>query len=154
MTESTEKSKKLVVLQSATDQAPTFPMDVVLTKLDGTKVLLELTCKAMGKKAWAAIRRQHMEDLTARAEKLRSSDVEGAAVSRPLDQVVAEAVASDASLVMQFVTDWSLKVPLTAQAMEELEDSYGGAMNLIVSKYEGAVYHGQLGNSARLREQS
>ena len=157
-----KKSVAVTMLASLGAQAATFPVHLDLQRLDGEMVRVTVTCKTYGKKAWAKMRREHMEFVQAEeeaAEKAAQAAAAGAtadgAGKRPIprvDEILERGMHRDSLLLARIAQSWSLPDECDADGLERLEDEFGGALNKLLEGYERAVYQGQLGNSGPSRE--
>ncbi|BEP93229.1 hypothetical protein GmRootA79_16130 [Acidovorax sp. A79] len=156
---STEKTKPVTMLDSLDGQSPIFPVHLDLQRLDGTMVRVTIQCKAMGKRAWSRMRREHIDAVQAAeaafAEQELANSVPTLDAPRPsvppLDQMVDRGITRDAAFLANIADSWSLPQACDAEGLERLEDKFGGALGKLLNAYELAVYQGQLGNSAPLR---
>lgn len=133
----------------AAGQPATFPMPVQLQCLDGTPVELTLTMQVHGKRSWSKLKDAFYEGLRKEAAERISAAEAGAndaGDTGGLEPRVSRSIANDARLVAQIAKGWDLEDPFTIAALEELEDRFGGALTDIVSRYDRAIYQGQLGN--------
>lgn len=163
MSEKSVQPTKLKTL--AKGQAASFPLTILLQRLDGPQVELTVTFAAHGKRAWSKIKDEFYGRLRAEAaarvvaadtpaiapEDLDSSPVQVEPITDVDDPYtlaarVGKAIANDAHLVLQIAKGWDLEDPFTAENLENLEDQFGGALTSIVNAYDRAIYQGQLGN--------
>lgn len=160
MTDTNTPSKALKSVQPtklktlAAGQPASFPMVVQLKRLDGELVELTLTMKAHGKRAWSKIKDAFYDDLrkdaVARIEAADGAATDAAAPGQDdtngLEPRVSRSIANDARLVAQIAKGWDLEDAFAVEALEDLEDRFGGALTDIVNQYDRAIYQGQLGN--------
>ncbi|MDA8521978.1 phage tail assembly chaperone [Acidovorax sp. NCPPB 4044] len=170
-----EKTVSVTNLKSLGEgQAPTFKLPIVLTKLDGKKVRLTFTCKALRKTEWAALRDERqravfesLKESQATSQGDRDPETgeedaetpETAEAASYLDTAIAniathgmeasirDAMAKDAALVLQFATAWSLTDELSADNLADLEQKFGGSLAKVCADYDRAIVQGRLGNS-------
>lgn len=161
------KTKPVTELKALDDQVPVFPVPLDLQRLDGVQVRVTINCKVFGKRAWARMRREHVDAVMAeeveidRQERLvreaaqQAAAAEGAPAPRPamprLDEILERGVRRDADFFASVAVGWSLPGPCDAEALAELDDRFGNALAKLLDAYEAAVYQGQLGNSAPSR---
>lgn len=155
MTDTTKAPKTVqpIKLKSLADgQAVTFPLTLQLKRLDGALLELTLTMQAHGKRAWSAIKDKFYADLRADAAARTAAEEGKDADAAELDETatlasrVGRSIENDARLVLQIAKGWDVDDEFTAEALEELEDRFGGALGEIVTRYDRAIYQGQLGN--------
>lgn len=155
MTDTTKAPKTVqpIKLKSLADgQAVTFPLTLQLKRLDGALLELTLTMKAHGKRAWSAIKDKFYADLRADAAARTAAEEGKDADAAELDETatlasrVGRSIENDARLVLQIAKGWDVDDEFTAESLEELEDRFGGALGEIVTRYDRAIYQGQLGN--------
>lgn len=151
-----KKSVAVTMLASLGAQAATFPVHLDLQRLDGETVRVTVTCKTYGKRAWAKMRREHMEYVQAEeeaAEKAAQAAADGAKRPIPrLDEILERGMHRDSVLLARVAQSWTLPEDCDAEGLAQLEDEFGGALNKLMDGYERAVYQGQLGNSGPSRE--
>lgn len=136
-----EKTVPAFSIKSMADEIPTFPLPLKIKRLNGTETEVEVTAKAMRKTEWAALRDAHMNP-----EKVTPEDGETPRFS--FVAAVAEDMRKGAELIAKCGTGWDLADPFTADAIAELEDTFGGTLARFLSDYDAAIFHGRLGNSA------
>lgn len=151
-----KKSVAVTMLASLGAQAATFPVHLDLQKLDGEMVRVTVTCKTYGKRAWAKMRREHMEFVQAEeeaAEKAAQAAADGTKRTIPrLDEILERGMHRDSVLLARVAHSWTLPEECDAEGLAQLEDEFGGALNKLMDAYERAIYQGQLGNSGPSRE--
>lgn len=120
-------------------KSPTFPMSVTVKNLDGDEFDINLTAKAQRKSEWAAIRdaqRKTSEDVDKPAEKADFS----------FEDMVKDGMRQAAEIVAGAITGWNLEDDFNVDSLIVLEDQCGGSLAKILSKYDAALFTGQLGN--------
>src|SRR5690606_35898985 len=141
-----------VVLKSLGAIAPTFDMPVDIPNRGGDPIAITVTCKALGKLAWARIRDAANASADERSEaRIEAASKEGERARIRVAEIVEEGLQADSALVLEFATGWDLEDELTAENLARLEDQCGGALRAIVEAYELAVYQSRLGNSETRR---
>lgn len=120
-------------------KSPTFPLSVTVKNLDGDEFDINLTAKAQRKSEWAAIRdaqRKTSEDVDKPAEKADFS----------FEDMVKDGMRQAAEIVAGAITGWNLEDDFNVDSLIVLEDQCGGSLAKILSKYDAALFTGQLGN--------
>ena len=134
-----EKTVPAFSIKSMADEIPTFALPLKIKRLNGTETEVDVTSKAMRKSEWAALRDAHMT-----VEKVEQ--VEGEAPRFSFAKAVADDMRKGAELIAKCGTGWDLSDPFTADAIAELEDTFGGTLARFLSDYDAAIFHGRLGN--------
>jgi hypothetical protein len=153
MSKAAAKSIPAFVLKSLADLPPSFDMPVQIPILGKSGVTITLTCNALGKLEWAAVR----DADNAEAERRREERIQAvvhqtldAPASTPVIARAVDAVADElnrrVSMVLQFATGWDLSDPLNAETLLVLENKGGGSLAACINAYETAIYQGRLGN--------
>ena len=139
------KSIPAVSLKNLIGMAPTFEMPVQINVRGADPVTIHMSCKAMGKLAWAKLRDASNDVMRDSAgARIKAAKEEEARLH--VADVVSEAMQSDVRLILEFATKWDLEDELTADNLQRLEESFGGAMRAMIEAYETAVYQSKLGN--------
>lgn len=134
-----QKSVPVTSLKMMAGKSPTFPMSVTVKNLDGDEFDINLTAKAQRKSEWAAIRdaqRKTSEDVDKPAEKADFS----------FEDMVKDGMRQAAEIVAGAITGWNLEDDFNVDSLIVLEDQCGGSLAKILSKYDAALFTGQLGN--------
>jgi len=143
-----QKSIPAVTLKSLGSIAPTFDMPVEVPVRGSEPATINLTCKALGKLAWARIRDAANASADERSEaRIEAASKEGERARIKVAEIVEEGLQADSATVLEFATGWDLEDPLNAENLQRLEDQCGGALRAIVEAYEMAIYQSRLGNS-------
>lgn len=137
-----EKSVPVSSIKSMAGAVPEFALPITIKRLDGTEFTLEFRAKAMGKKAWAALR-----DARLNAEPVETA--EGEAPKFSFVRAVEEDMRKGAEMVVNCANGWDLTDEFTVANVEELEDSFGGTLAAFLSAYDAAIFQGRLGNSGK-----
>jgi len=134
-----QKSVPVTSLKMMAGKLPTFPLSVTVKNLDGDEFDINLTAKAQRKSEWAAIRdaqRKNSEDADKPAEKADFS----------FEDMVKDGMRQAAEIVAGAITGWNLEDDFNVDSLIVLEDQCGGSLAKILSKYDAALFTGQLGN--------
>lgn len=134
-----QKSVPVTSLKMMAGKSPTFPLSVTVKNLDGDEFDINLTAKAQRKSEWAAIRdaqRKTSEDVDKPAEKADFS----------FEDMVKDGMRQAAEIVAGAITGWNLEDDFNVDSLIVLEDQCGGSLAKILSKYDAALFTGQLGN--------
>lgn len=137
----TEKPKSIPVasIKSLGGIAPEFALTVAVPRLDGTSVELKLRGKGMRKSEWLTLRDQHLQELKGNDQPVADAEFSFA-------RLIGERTQEASELVCKGLAGWDLEDAFTPASLIELEDVLPGAINAILSAYDGALFHGRLGN--------
>ena len=134
-----QKTVPVTSLKMMAGKSPTFHLSVTVKNLDGDEFDIKLTAKAQRKSEWAAIRdaqRKTSEDADKPAEKADFS----------FEDMVKDGMRQAAEIVAGAITGWNLEDDFNVDSLIVLEDQCGGSLAKILSKYDAALFTGQLGN--------
>lgn len=148
---STEKKQPVPVtsLETMGDKSPSFSLPVTIKRLDGSEFVLTFQAQGMRKTEWAGIKDTFRKAI-ADEEAAKARGEEGVpAPEFSLAKVVGDGAARSAELVMKFATGWELTDAFSVATLADLEDRFGGSLNLVMEAYDQATFQGRLGNSAR-----
>ena len=145
-----QKSIPAVVLDLLADNDEAFSMPVEIPRRDKDPVTVTFACRAIGKKAWAALRDEASEAARARYDaRLEGLKAQGSDAVIHISDIVQDGMLEDAKIVLKFATGWDLAHALDTDNLQRLEDKFGGSLRAIVEAYEIAIYQSRLGNSGR-----
>lgn len=134
-----QKTVPVTSLKMMAGKSPTFPPTVTVKNLDGDEFDVVFTAKAQKKSEWAAIRDAHRktaDGVEQPAEKAEFS----------FEDLVKDGMRQAAEIVAGAVTGWNLEDEFSVDSLIVLEDQCGGSLAKVLSKYDAALFTGQLGN--------
>jgi hypothetical protein len=132
-------------LNNLLGQAATFPLDVEITKLDGSTALVNIIFKAHGKRAWSAIKDAH-DNLIPTVDADTPVLEDAPAKRLTLADITDKGIRTDVAMILKIASGWDLEEPFDVESLVNMEDTFGGSSRAIVTAYDRAIYQGQLGN--------
>ncbi|GAB2472189.1 hypothetical protein GCM10027082_24630 [Comamonas humi] len=135
-----QKTVPVTSLKMMAGKSPTFSLPVTVKNLDGDEFGIEFKAKAQRKSEWAALRdgfrKQTEGDAENAAEKAEFS----------FQDLVNDGMRQAAEIVTGCVEGWNLEDEFNVDNLVALEDQCGGSLAKILSKYDAALFSGQVGN--------
>ena len=150
-----QKSIPATTLKLLGKKPAEFDMPITLVQLDGEEVKFAVRVKALDAKEWAALRDDRQRAVLSAMKPADLSPNDG---ESPIDAAIrmvdkrgfaartAEAAERDAELVMKFAVSWPAEDPLNIESLVQLENEVPGSLETFIGTYDGARFHGRLGN--------
>ncbi|MDD0814286.1 phage tail assembly chaperone [Curvibacter sp. HBC28] len=144
-----QKAVPVSSIKSLKGAAASFPLPLIIKRLDGSEVELVFTAKAMRKTEWAALRDAQTAPAAESAVAVEAS-AEPAEIKAPEPFSWSDMVKKDMSKVADLITKcavgWSVTEEFNQESLIELEDMFGGTLGSFLQSYDSAIFLGRVGN--------